>query len=112
MPAMFRKTKKALFSPLWSRGGSWMAALAAGMVTVVLAPPARAETYQVGPGKPYASLAEVAGLLGPGDLVEVDGDATYDGVQLTQSGTSAQKITIRGIRVNGKRPTFAGGTNT
>ena len=69
--------------------------------------------YQVGPGKPYANLQAVASLLRPGDIVEVQGGATYaGGVRLTQSGTAASKITIRGVRVSGARPRLSGGTNT
>jgi len=72
-----------------------------------------AATYQVGPGKPYATLNAVASKLMPGDVVEVMGDKTYTGgVLLSKSGTSTQKITIRGVRVNGKRPVLSGGTNT
>ena len=35
---------------------------------------ARAATYQVGPGRPYATLQEVVSFLAPGDVVEVDGE--------------------------------------
>lgn len=70
-------------------------------------------TYQVGPGKAYANLGAVKGILKPGDIVEVDGNQTYPGgVVFDQAGTAAQKITIRGIRVNGKRPVLSGGNNT
>jgi len=70
-------------------------------------------TYEVGPGKPYASLKDVAGRLKPGDIVNVSGNATYAGdINLTASGTAASKITIRGVRVNGKRPILSGGDNT
>ena len=69
--------------------------------------------YQVGPGKQYANLQAVASLLRPGDIVEVQGGTTYaGGVRLTQSGTAASKITIRGVRVGGARPRLSGGTNT
>jgi hypothetical protein len=72
-----------------------------------------AATYPVGPGKPYANLQAVAGLLNPGDIVEVDGNATYaGGVIFGRPGTAAQPITIRGIRINGNRPVLSGGTNT
>jgi len=55
----------------------------------------------------------VAGLLDPGDVVEVDGDTTYPGgVVFTRPGSPEQRITIRGIRINGKRPVLAGSTNT
>ncbi len=72
-----------------------------------------ADTYQVGPGRPYADLQSVTDLLQPGDIVEVDGDQTYPGgVVFTQAGTVEQPITIRGIRVNGNRPVIQGGTNS
>ncbi|MFL6208654.1 MAG: hypothetical protein ACJ74W_07360 [Pyrinomonadaceae bacterium] len=74
---------------------------------------AYATTYQVGPGRTYAKLQDVAPLLAPGDLVEVDGNATYPGdLIFTRPGTTTSKITIRGLRVNGLRPVIAGGTNT
>jgi len=71
-------------------------------------------TYQVGPGKPYASLQAVAALLKPGDVVEVFAKTgSYAGdVILDRPGTAAAKITIRGVRVNGARPVIAGGTTT
>src|SRR5688572_29611092 len=72
-----------------------------------------AATYEVGPGKPYASLAALEDQLEPGDVVEVQGDHTYPGgITFTGAGTAAQKITIKGIRVNGKRPVISGGSNT
>src|SRR5688572_16396342 len=70
-------------------------------------------TYQVGPGKPYANLQAVAGLLKPGDVVQVQGGATYaGGVRLSKAGTSTSKIRIVGVRVNGARPVLSGGTNS
>ncbi len=72
-----------------------------------------AAVYSVGPGKIYPNLQAVAGLLLPGDIVEVEGAAVYPGdVVFTRPGTPEQKITIRGIRRNGKRPVISGGTNT
>jgi hypothetical protein len=72
-----------------------------------------AATYQVGQGRAYATLQQVAPLLAPGDVVEVDGGATYAGdLTFEKSGSSSKKITIRGIRKGGKRPVIAGGTNT
>ncbi|MCU0655219.1 MAG: MYXO-CTERM sorting domain-containing protein [Polyangiaceae bacterium] len=73
---------------------------------------ASAATYQVGPTRMYKELSAVADLLQPGDLVEVDGDATYQSVRFERSGTAAARITIRGIASGGKRPRIAGGTNT
>ncbi|WP_437743992.1 right-handed parallel beta-helix repeat-containing protein [Sorangium sp. So ce1504] len=84
-----------------------------GLSVLLAASPASAATYEVGRGKPYASLAEVAPRLAAGDVVLVEGDATYPGdLFFKKSGTEAQKITIRGVRVNGRRPVLSGGTNT
>ncbi|HSO00173.1 MAG TPA: hypothetical protein VLS89_17895 [Candidatus Nanopelagicales bacterium] len=68
--------------------------------------------YKVGPSRQYKNLGQVANLLQPGDVVEVDGDATYPSALFTRNGTASSKITVRGVRVNGKRPRLSGGTNT
>lgn len=82
-------------------------------IVVLCISSASAITYQVGPGRTYTTLQAVAPLLNPGDLVEVDGNATYPGdLIFTRPGTVVNKITIRGIRVNGLRPIISGGTNT
>jgi hypothetical protein len=73
---------------------------------------ARATTYAVGPGKTYANLGAVASLLAPGDVVNVDGNATYPSVLFAKSGTKAAPITIRGVTIAGKRPVISGGTNS
>ncbi len=77
---------------------------------------APAATYPVGPTRPHTSLQQLLTApfaLQPGDIVEVDGGATYPGgVILRQSGTAAQPITIRGLRVAGARPILSGGSNT
>ncbi len=67
-----------------------------------------AATYQLTPGKTFSQLPP----LKPGDVVEVEGNATYPAVLFRESGTKEQKITVRGRAVNGKRPVIAGGTNT
>jgi hypothetical protein len=55
----------------------------------------------------------VVRLLLPGDVVLVDGDATYPGgVILRSEGAPGARITLKGVRVNGKRPVLSGGTNT
>ena len=88
-------------------------ALTAAAVVSAAAVPARATVYQVGPGRTYTTLQQVTGLLNPGDVVEVDGNATYPGdLVFTRPGTAAQPITVRGVRVNGQRPVLSGGTNT
>lgn len=69
--------------------------------------------YRVGPTRTYKTLADVAGRLAPGDVVEVDGNVTYPGdIRLRKGGTQSSKVTIRGVRVSGKRPILKGGTNT
>ncbi|MCC6644972.1 MAG: hypothetical protein IT374_05295 [Polyangiaceae bacterium] len=80
---------------------------------LALSSPALAATYQVGPSRAHKTLQAVASLLSPGDVVELDGDATYaGGVVFDVPGAAAAKITIRGVRVNGKRPVISGATNT
>jgi len=79
----------------------------------LLPPGAGAAVYRVGPGRTYETLQELAGLLDPGDLVEVDGGHTYPGgVVFTEPGTAADPIVIRGLRDGGgNRPVISGGTN-
>ena len=86
--------------------------LASSFAFTALPTLAHAATYQVGPGKPFAEISAVARMLKPGDVVEVQGDHTYAAVELAQNGTQAAPITLRGIRVNGKRPIISGGDNT
>ncbi len=81
--------------------------------TVFVVGLASADTYSVGPGRTYSALQDVRTLLQPGDVVEIDGDASYvGGVVLDRPGNAERPITIRGLRVNGKRPVLSGGTNT
>lgn len=84
---------------------------------LLLAATADAATYQVGPARTYTSLNQLfaAQDLGGGDVVEVDGNATYAGgvvVPSADGGSPGNPVVIRGIRVNGQRPHIAGGTNT
>jgi hypothetical protein len=69
-----------------------------------------AATYLVGPGKTYAKLQDVADLLKPGDIVNVDGNTTYPAnVFIEKSGTAGQRITINGMQPsNGTRPVITG----
>jgi len=87
-----------------------------GSLITILAFPKSAEAaqYQVGPGKAFSTLQEVAPKLAPGDVVEVDGGVTYPGdITFKKSGTAAAKITLVGKRdASGKRPVLTGGTNT
>lgn len=69
--------------------------------TVVVAllgvPLARADVYQVGPGRPYTQLEQVltAVNLQPGDVVEVDGNQTYAPVLWDEGGEAGNPVTIR-----------------
>jgi len=68
-------------------------------------------TLKVGVGQTYSSFSALP-LLKPGDIVEVSGNQTYSAIKLTASGTASAKITVRGVRVNGRRPVISGGINT
>jgi MYXO-CTERM domain-containing protein len=76
---------------------------------------AAAETYRVGPGETYEQLSSVP-ALGPGDIVEVMGGATYEGdvvFDFEWDGTEAMPIIVRGVPdAGGARPIISGGTNT
>lgn len=81
-----------------------------------LAATAQAVTWQVGPSRSYATPTALfnAVSLQPGDVIEVDGNATYPSFVVPQDagGTAGNPLVIRGIRVSGQRPHIAGGTNT
>ena len=86
---------------------------AIAILTFPLSSAAEAATYSVGPNRALRDLQAIAPKLQPGDLVLVDGDATYPGdLILRQDGAPGAKITIRGRRVAGKRPVLAGGKTT
>lgn len=75
--------------------------------------PARSGVYVVKQGTEYPTLASVAPLLHPGDVVEVTGGATYaGGVRFTKDGAEGLPITIRGVSVDGKRPIVSGAVDT
>lgn len=88
--------------------------------TLLLAPAgAMAATYTVGPsGRQYTQLTTLVNSvnLAPGDIVLVDGNATYSGgiiVGDDDAGTAASPITIRWTRAAGQtRPLLQGGSNT
>ena len=73
---------------------------------------AHATTYQVGPTRTMTQITQAMSPAGPGDVIEVDGNATYSAVRWTKSGTAAQPIRIVGLAVSGMRPKIMGGTNT
>ncbi len=86
----------------------------AAVASICLVPAlASAATYQVGPGRSLTQLEQLEETLQPGDVVELDGDATYTGdVWLEAFGTASSPVTVRGIIRNGKRPVIAGGDYT
>jgi hypothetical protein len=87
----------------------YVVCLACSLMTVLAAADLCAATYQVGSSRSYARLQDVTSLLAPGDIVEVDGGASYSsGVLLETAGTADRRITIRGVRVGGKRPIISG----
>lgn len=88
-------------------------ATCAALVLLLVSAAAQAKLYQVGPTRAYKKPADVAALLKPGDVVEIDGNAAYaGGVVFSVHGTAAAPITVRGLRVGGKRPMIQGSTNT
>ena len=83
------------------------------LALLFVAPPLAADVYEVGPGRAFTQLTQVAPLVGPGDLVLVDGGATYDPVLFTNDGMAGSPIVVRGLRDgSGARPVLSGGTNT
>ncbi|HEX7770434.1 MAG TPA: hypothetical protein VF422_10455, partial [Dokdonella sp.] len=72
-------------------------------ILFLFAAPAGAATYQVGPSRPYQTLNALldAEDLAGGDLVEVDGNATYPAVVIraADGGSPGNPVVFRGIRV-------------
>src|SRR5512142_2475585 len=87
------------------------AALVAAFAYAACSSVAWAATYEVGPGKTYATIQETLDLIKPGDVVEVQGNRTYPGdlwFREGQQGTATAPVTIRGIPIDGKRPIIQG----
>ena len=88
-------------------------ALLVSVVSLVLGNAvAHAATYQVGPTRTWTQIGQAMATVGPGDVVQVDGSATYSAVRWTKSGTAAQPIRLVGVLASGMRPLIRGGTNT
>ena len=87
-------------------------------LSALLPASALAATYTVGPGKQYAQLSTVftSVNLAPGDIVLVDGNATYNGgvvIQGDDSGAPGNPVIVRWSRAPGTtRPLVQGGTHT
>lgn len=87
------------------------AALLCSLACAVVARSVAAKTLEVGPGKPYPSVQDTLKLIQPGDVVEVQGDHTYAGdvwFREAQAGKPGAPVTVRGVKVNGKRPVLKG----
>jgi hypothetical protein len=79
--------------------------LLAFLVALGVALPAHSgSTYLVGPSPQadFDQLTEVAPVVGPGDLVLVEGGFVYDPVLFENDGSAAEPIVVRGIRVSGR----------
>ena len=75
---------------------------------ILVAAPAGATTYQVGPSRPYTTLGALLDAvdLEGGDIVEVDGNATYPGnvaIEQDDGGDPGNPVVFRGIRVGARR---------
>ncbi|TYT23583.1 hypothetical protein FZO89_15150 [Luteimonas viscosa] len=92
---------------------------AAACACVALPSFAYAATYTVGPsGRQYTQLSTLVDSvdLGPGDIVLVDGGATYNGnivVRSGDGGSAGNPVTFRWNRsVGSTRPVLSGGSHT
>jgi len=61
---------------------------------------ARADTFCVGPTRALKALADL-GALSPGDIVEIDGNATYPAHTFTDPGSAGRQDHHRGVRIAG-----------
>ena len=65
--------------------------------------------WQVGKSREYKQIEQISHMLVAGDVVNIDGDATYEPFILEGiSGTKEKPIRFVGISKNGKRPQFHG----
>jgi hypothetical protein len=72
---------------------------------------AAADTLSVGPGKTYGAITDAMSNAHPGDVIEVQGGNSYKGMIWLRDdtgGTKDKPVTIRGIKVDGKRPVLSG----
>ncbi|WP_051176437.1 right-handed parallel beta-helix repeat-containing protein [Luteimonas mephitis] len=91
-----------------------------GCLLAISAPlAAPAATYTVGPsGRQYTQLSQLFNSrdLAPGDIVLVDGNATYSGdivMRADDSGSPGRPVVVRWNRASGSsRPVLQGGTHT
>jgi hypothetical protein len=78
-------------------------------LALALAPQiAAAKVYKVGPGEPIkAPTTKLLSRLKPGDVVEIAGGQTYGPFAIKAKGKKGKPITVRGVKVDGKRPIIA-----
>ncbi|MBD8525673.1 hypothetical protein [Pseudomarimonas arenosa] len=81
--------------------------------TVRAANQARApQVFEVGPGKPFRELGEIANQLVAGDVVELSRDAVYQPVEFRRAGLPHAPITLRAAEGGIARPLIQGGSTT
>jgi hypothetical protein len=86
-------------------------AVASASAVLLLDRAALAATLSVGAGQPFATIQDALPLAVAGDVIEVQGDATYPGdlwFRPENGGDPGNPITVRGIAVNGRRPIIQG----
>ncbi len=66
---------------------------------------AQAKVYKVGPAETIkAPTTQLMSRLKPGDVVEIAGGQTYGPFAIKAKGKKDRPITIRGVKIDGKRP--------
>ena len=81
------------------------------LASAFLASTAGAATLEVGPDARYTTIDDAMADVQPGDVVEVQGDQTYNGTitfRPEHGGKAGNPVTVRGILVNGHRPRLTG----
>lgn len=93
-----------------------MRRLSCAALLLAAALPLQARVFTVGPGREYAQLRDVftGNDLAPGDVVSVDGGATYQSVVVgsNDAGSAAAPVVIRWSGTGAARPKLQGGTHT
>jgi hypothetical protein len=82
-----------------------------GVGSALWAAPVAADTLSVGPKQTYPGITDAMRDAHPGDVIEVQGGNTYPGMiwlREDSGGTKDKPVTIRGIKVAGKRPVLSG----
>jgi hypothetical protein len=96
--------RDALYEEGLEFDGKTLATFALRVINTDRAP----KRFQVGPGRQYRELADLAPELRAGDIVEVD-PGEYKPVTFTRSGTAASPIIVKSAGAD--RPVIRGGTH-